>query len=74
MGSGEWVCGEEFKGHRGPLSAMCASGDGSLLVTGGSDHTLRLWNLNSHRLGKCVVQKDYCLYIYFLLDKQKQLQ
>ena len=51
LGSGLVV--REFKGHRGPLSAMCASGDGSLLVTGGSDHTLRLWNLNSHRLGKC---------------------
>ena len=55
LGSGSVV--REFKGHRGPLSAMCASGDGSLLVTGGSDHTLRLWNLNSHRLGNCVVEK-----------------
>ena len=45
LGSGSVV--REFKGHRGPVSAMCCSSDGSLLVTGGVDHTLRMWNLTS---------------------------
>ncbi|CAI8029120.1 WD repeat-containing protein 38 [Geodia barretti] len=46
LGSGTVV--REFKGHRGPVSAMCCSSDGSLLATGGSDRTLRLYNLTSN--------------------------
>ena len=46
LGSGSVV--REFKGHQGPLRAMCCSSDGSLLATGGSDHTVRLWHLNSN--------------------------
>ena len=46
LGSGSVV--REFTGHRGPVSAMCCSSDGSLLATGGSDHTLQFYNLTSN--------------------------
>ena len=46
LGSGSVV--REYRGHRGGVCDMCCSGDGGLLVTAGSsDHTLRVWNLNS---------------------------
>ena len=45
----------EYRDHRGGVCDMCCSGDGGLLVTAGSsDHTLRVWNLNS--------TARYCIY------------
>src|SRR5262249_48110276 len=34
-----------LKGHSGPVMALAFSSDGSTLVSGGSDHTVRIWDL-----------------------------
>lgn len=36
--------------HDGAVRALAATPDGSRLVTGGDDHTIRIWNLTSGRL------------------------
>jgi uncharacterized caspase-like protein/WD40 repeat protein len=40
----------EFVGHTGEVHAMAAAQNAGLLVTGGADQTLRLWNLKTHEL------------------------
>ena len=39
-----------FEGHSGDVWATTPSPDGRLLLTGGSDQTVRLWNLESYEL------------------------
>jgi len=36
--------------HDGAVRALAVTPDGSRLVTGGDDHTIRIWNLASGRL------------------------
>ena len=36
--------------HEGAIRALAVTPDGSRLVTGGDDHTIRIWNLTSGRL------------------------
>jgi serine/threonine protein kinase len=40
----------EFRAHDGAIDAMSFSGDGRLIVTAGSDRTLKIWNAESHTL------------------------
>lgn len=40
----------EFTGHTGEINAMAASEKEGLLVTGSADQTVRLWNLQTHKL------------------------
>lgn len=40
---------QELRGRSGPISAMAAWGDGSQIVSGGADGTLRFWDLKSGR-------------------------
>jgi WD40 repeat protein len=39
-----------FTGHEGDVMALAVSADGRLLVSGGSDQTVRLWNAATHEL------------------------
>jgi WD40 repeat protein len=40
------VCLRIFEGHAGPVSSVAWSPDGCLALSGSSDHTLRLWELD----------------------------
>jgi len=37
-------CLRSFEGHRKPISSVCFSPDGSLILSGSFDNTLKLWN------------------------------
>ena len=39
-----------FKGHSGPVNSVAISHDGTRLVSGSSDHTLKLWDVASGEL------------------------
>ncbi|MEQ1651506.1 MAG: serine/threonine-protein kinase [Hyphomicrobium sp.] len=40
----------EFRAHDGAIDALAFSGDGRLVVTAGSDRTLKIWNAETHAL------------------------
>ena len=40
----------EFRAHDGAIDGLALSGDGRLIVTTGSDRTLKIWNAASHTL------------------------
>jgi mitogen-activated protein kinase organizer 1 len=35
---------QDLIGHQGPVNVACYNIDGSYLLSGGSDRTIRLWN------------------------------
>ena len=45
LGSGSVA--REYRGPKAAVSSLCCSSDGALLVSAGSDRSLRVWNLNS---------------------------
>ncbi|CCA75681.1 hypothetical protein PIIN_09671 [Serendipita indica DSM 11827] len=48
-----WPVGEPIRGHRKPVTSIRFSPDGSRIVSGSEDHTLRLWNAHTGQsLGK----------------------
>eukprot|EP00052_Salpingoeca_macrocollata_P025571 m.232939 g.232939 ORF g.232939 m.232939 type:complete len:98 (-) comp22451_c0_seq4:15-308(-) len=40
------------RGHRKAVSALCCSGDGSLVLSASLDHTVRLWSAEGEPLNK----------------------
>lgn len=48
--------------HRGPIICMCASPDGSRAATGGTDGTVRIWNLETGTLEKALAEHRYHVY------------
>jgi serine/threonine-protein kinase len=46
----DWAKGESLsvlKGHGGPVMALAFGGDGRTLASGGSDHTVRIWDVDA---------------------------
>src|SRR5262245_40997468 len=45
----------KFIGHEGNVTALAYSPDGRILLSGSTDQTLRLWNLNTREIGRAHV-------------------
>ncbi|KAJ3599938.1 hypothetical protein NHX12_033890 [Muraenolepis orangiensis] len=48
-----------FKGHRNLVSCLSVSMDGTLLLSGSHDETLRLWDIQSKQSIRCFTQKGH---------------
>ena len=56
---GIWMLGAReplmcLAGHAGAVSALCASADGRIAISGGDDATLRVWNVRSGQCQKVI--------------------
>jgi WD40 repeat protein len=43
-----------FEGHEGTVSSVAFSGDDNILLSGGNDRTLRLWEVKTGRQSRCL--------------------
>jgi protein MAK11 len=46
-----WECVKKFAGHRGPVTSMAVHPTGKLMLSTGTDKTVRTWNLIQGRCG-----------------------
>ncbi len=60
-----------FSGHAGNVSTIAFSSDGSRLASGGSDHTLRLWDVASGQPLKILGVTDIVQRVVFSPDDKR---
>ncbi|KAJ3286565.1 hypothetical protein HDU79_006408 [Rhizoclosmatium sp. JEL0117] len=51
-----------FRGHAGPVTSLAVSRDGSLFYTGGTDSSIRVWNLKDGNGANLVDRDTYSSY------------
>lgn len=65
--TGALMC--ELVGHTRGVVAVVFSQDGAKIATGGSDHTLRIWDLNSRVLERTIVHTGWVFSVAFNNDR-----
>ncbi len=61
----------ELRGHSGPVTALATSGDGSQIVSGGADGTVRFWNLKSGKQTKQVQHRPAVVAVAIRADGKR---
>ncbi len=53
-----WTCIHTLTSHKGPVAAVAITPDGSKLITGSHDHTIKIWNAQTGRALKTLKGHD----------------